>query len=271
VSLDVEGIKQGQRAMWAIGDYPDIARQIDSVAAGLVAAAAVQSGQKVLDVATGSGNVALQAAQRGAQTTGLDLTPELLDSARRRAEQAGLQVDWIEGDAEDLPFPKDNFDRVFSCFGSMFAPRHEQASGELLRVCRAGGTIGVCAWTPQGVQGQMFALMGSFMPPPPPELQPPVLWGTEQHMQKLLGREGVRLEFERRTVDFEYESIEGWLDYGERVLGPAIMIKQALEPQGRYQELRAQLATLYENANQATDGSLRFAGEYLLTLAHRDA
>ncbi|HST56722.1 MAG TPA: class I SAM-dependent methyltransferase [Solirubrobacteraceae bacterium] len=267
MTLDVEGFKQGQRMMWSIGDYPDIARHIENVATGLADAVGVQPGHAVLDVATGSGNVALAAAQLGAEVTGLDLTPELLDAARARARETGLDVTWVEGDAESLPFDPDSFDRVTSCFGAMFAPRHTQAANELLRVCRPGGTIGICAWTPEGVNGEMFRLIGSFMPPPPPELQPPVLWGTETHMRQLLGRDGTQLEFERRNATFEYPSIEGWLEYGEQKLGPAMLAKRALEPQGRYEELRDQLLALYEGFNEATDGTLRFQGEYLLTVA----
>jgi ubiquinone/menaquinone biosynthesis C-methylase UbiE len=267
MTIDVEAIKQGQRMMWSIGDYPEVARHIEDVAAKLVDATGIAAGEAVLDVATGSGNVALGAARRGAVVTGLDLTPELLDVARARATEAGLQVSWLEGDAEQLPFDADSFDRVTSCFGTMFAPRHGQAAGELLRVCRPGGTIGVCAWTPEGVNGQMFRLMGSFMPPPPPELLPPVMWGTEDHMRKLLERDGVTLEFQRAQASFRAESVQSWIEFGERNLGPAILAKRALEAQGRYQELHAELTKLYDSVNLATDGSMHFDGEYLLTVA----
>jgi ubiquinone/menaquinone biosynthesis C-methylase UbiE len=195
----------------------------------------------------------------------------LLQTARRRADEAGLEIDWLEGDAEQLPFPDGSFERVLSCFGTMFAPRHEQAAAELLRVARRGGTVGVCAWTPEGVNGQMFALMGSFMPSPPDGFQPPVLWGNEEHMRKLLDRESVELSFERRTVYFEQESVEAWIAYGEQNLGPAMMAKRALEPQGRYEELRGKLAELYERNNMSRDGGLRFGAEYLLTLARLPA
>ncbi len=149
----------------------------------------------------------------------------------------------------------------------MFAPRHEQAVGELVRVARPGATIGITAWTPEGLIGQMFRTIGSYMPPPPPELKPPVTWGEEQHVGSLFAATGAELSFERRTVTFTHDSPEGWLEYNERVLGPTIMAKAALEPQGRYDELRTELIGMYSAANEAQDGSFRADGEYLVALA----
>ena len=137
--------------------------------------------------------------------TGLDLTPKLLEAARQRAREAGLEIDFVEGDAEELPFEDRAFDRVTSCFGVMFAPRQELAAGELLRVARPGGRIVVAAWTPDGLVGNMFRTVGSFMPPPPPELKPPVMWGEEGHVRSLSGKRR-RAEFERQVVTFTHES-----------------------------------------------------------------
>ena len=215
MALDVEGFKRGQRTLWSAGDYPDIARYIESAAEHLVSAAGVGPGQDVLDVATGSGNVAIPCAKRGANVTGLDLTPELFDAARRRAREADVECEWIEGDAEELPFADDSFDRVLSAFGAMFAPRHERAAAELVRVTRPGGTIAVAAWTPEGGNGVMFKTVASHMPPPPPELKPPTMWGNEEYMRDLLGPHGVDLEFERGHVVFEAESPESWLEYND--------------------------------------------------------
>lgn len=265
--MDVAGFKQGQRAVWSAGDYPDIAQRIESAAERLVAAAGVEAGQDVLDVATGSGNVAILSAQRGANVTGLDLTPELFDAARARARAAGVECEWVEGDAEDLPYPDDSFDRVLSTFGTMFAPRHEQAAAELVRVCRPDGTIAVAAWTPEGGNGQMFKTVGSHMPAPPPELKPPTLWGTESHMRELFEPHGVELQFERDNVTFEAESPEAWLEYNERVLGPMVMARAALEPQGKWDALHSDLLELYRRLNLDDDGSFRAEGEYLMTIA----
>jgi SAM-dependent methyltransferase len=267
MALDVAAFKQTQRRIWSSGDYPDIARLIESAAAHLVRAADVQEGQDVLDVATGSGNVALVAAQRGASVTGLDITPELFEAARRRAAEAGVECEWVEGDAEELPYENDSFDRALSAFGTMFAPRHQQAASELVRVTKPGGIVAVAAWTPEGTNGQMFRTVASHMPPPPPELKPPSMWGDEQHIRSLFEPLGVKLEFERGRVDFEDESVEAWLAYGEEKLGPMVMARAALEPQGKWDALRADLEALYHSENKATDGSFRVEAEYLVTVA----
>ena len=267
MALDVAAFKQTQRRIWSSGDYPDIARLIESAAEHLVRAADVQPGHDVLDVATGSGNVALVAAQRGANVTGLDITPELFEAARRRAAEAGVDCEWIEGDAEELPFEDNSFDRALSAFGTMFAPRHERAAAELVRVTKPGGVVAVAAWTPEGTNGQMFRTVASHMPPPPPELKPPSLWGDEEHIRSLFEPLGVELEFERGQVDFADDSVEKWLAYGEEKLGPMVMARAALEPQGKWDALHADLAALYERENKATDGSFRVEPEYLVTIA----
>jgi SAM-dependent methyltransferase len=267
VTLDVAGIKQGQRAMWSAGDYPEIAQRIESAAEHVVELAGVESGHDVLDVATGSGNVALLCAQRGATVTGLDLTPELFDAARRRAAAAGVQCEWVEGDAEDLPYADGSFDRVLSTFGVMFAPRHARAASELVRVARPGGLIAVAAWTPEGGNGQMFKTVASHMPTPPPEFEPPTLWGTERHVRALFAPHGVDLTFERANVVFEGESPEAWLEYNERVLGPMVLARAALEPQGKWEALHDDLLALYRDNNLNRDGSFRAEGEYLVTVA----
>jgi SAM-dependent methyltransferase len=271
MSIDLSGIKEGQRRMWSIGDYPDIARTIARVAELVVERVGARSGESLLDVATGSGNVAIPAAIAGASVTGLDLTPRLLEVARERAAEAGVDVAFIEGDAEELPFERDSFDRVTSCFGVMFAPRQELAASELARVARPGATIVFTAWTPEGLNGRMFKTVGSHTPPPPPELESPVMWGSEGHVRSLFAPTGAELAFERKMVSFEHESPEGWLEYNERVLGPTILAKAALEPQGRWDALRDDLLALYTDGNEADDGSFRARAEYLLTVARMPA
>jgi SAM-dependent methyltransferase len=271
LSIDVSGFKQGQRAMWSTGNYPEVARRIETVAELLAERVGAGPGLQLLDVATGSGNVAIAAARAGADVTGLDLTPELLEAARRRAGEVDLDVRFVEGDAEELPFEDRSFDRVTSCFGVMFAPRHEQAAGELIRVTRPRGTIAVTAWTPDGVLGRTFRIVGSFMPPPPPELKPPFSWGDKNHVRDLFAGSGAELSLERRTVTFTHDSPESWFEYDERILGPAILAKAALEPQGRYGELREQMIDLYREVNEADDGTFRAQAEYLLTVARMPA
>jgi SAM-dependent methyltransferase len=271
MSIDVSGIKEGQRMMWTAGDYPELARTIESVAEQVVERARAKAGDKLLDVATGSGNVAIPAALAGAEVTGLDLTPKLLDVARERAAEAGVQIAFVEGDAEELPFDDRSFDRVTSCFGVMFAPRQDLAASELVRVARPGGRIVVAAWTPEGLTGRMFKTVGSYMPPPPPELTPPIMWGSEEHVRSLFAASGAELSFERQHVTFEHDSPEGWLEYNEKVLGPTILAKKALEPAGEWGALRAELVQLYVAANETDDGGFRARAEYLLTVAQLPA
>jgi SAM-dependent methyltransferase len=267
MSIDVSGIKQGQKMMWTAGDYPDLARTIASVGELVAERAKAGVGESLLDVATGSGNVAIPAAQAGANVTGLDLTPKLLEVARERATAAGVQIEFVEGDAEELPFDDRSFDRVTSCFGVMFAPRHDVAAAQLVRVARPGARIVVAAWTPEGLNGRMFKTVGSYMPPPPAEFKQPVMWGNEEHVGSLFADSGAELAFERRDVTFEAESPQKWFEYNERVLGPTIMAKAALEPQGRWEQLREELIELYVGNNEADDGSMRVRVEYLLTVA----
>lgn len=269
--FDVAGFKDGQRRMWSVGDYPEIATRIVGAADALVEQVGVQSGEQLLDVATGSGNVALAAALLGAEVTGLDLTPELLESARARATEAGVEIEWLEGDAEELPFEDSSFDRVTSCFGVIFAPRHQLATDELVRVARPGASIALAAWTPEGLNGKMFTTVGSYMPPPPAGFVPPVAWGDEDYVRGLFNDSGAVLSFERRTVTFTHDSPESWVEHNTRVLGPTILAKAALEPQGRWGELEAELIGLYQEANEAEDGTLSFQAEYLITVARLPA
>lgn len=265
--IDVSGFKEGQKAMWTAGDYPEVSRRIASVAELLAQRLGAAPGVDWLDVATGSGNVAIAAARAGADVTGLDLTPKLLDVARARAEKADLEIGFVEGDAEELPFDADSFDRVSSCFGVMFAPRQQVAAAELVRVARPGATIGVTAWSPTGFVGSSFRVSAAYMPPMPPELKPPVMWGDEEYVRSLFAGSGAEVTCERRTVTFAGESAAAWIADDERMLGPAVMAKAMLEPQGRYEQLRAEMVELYERFNEADDGSFRAQAEYLLTLA----
>ncbi len=242
-----------------------LAERISDAAEVLVERVGVEAGMDVLDVATGTGNAALPAAKRGARVTGVDLVPELLDIARERAAEVGFEVDWAEGDAQELPFRGAEFDRVLSAFGHMFAPRHERAAAELVRVCRPGGAIGFCCWTPEGVGGRLLTAMAAYAPPPPPFASPPSLWGTESHVRKLLGGNVSSLEFERHAVTFEEESAESWVDLMADSAGPLMRAKSSLGD--GWAGLRTQLITVFEDANTAEDGTLRFDQDYLLSVA----
>jgi len=258
--------KQGQRRMWSTGDFPTIAPTIQVASDAVIDRVGVAAGQDLLDVATGSGNLAIPAAQRGARVVGLDLVPELLEVARARAAAAGAEVELVEGDAENLPFEDASFDRVCSIFGAMFAPRHQQTADELVRVARPGAVIGVAAWTPEGLNGQMFRTLGAHMPPPPPELKPPVLWGDEGYVRALFSAPRIEVTCERQAVRVTWESADGWVSHCEQVLGPTVLAKAALEPEGKWDAARSDLLDLYERHNEADDGTLDAPAEYLITV-----
>jgi ubiquinone/menaquinone biosynthesis C-methylase UbiE len=219
-------LKARHRALWASGDYPAVAAElISQLGHELVRASGVRPGQRVLDVAAGSGNAAVPAAALGADVTASDLTPELFDAGRRMAAERGVDVAWVEADAEALPFPDGSFDVVLSCVGAMFAPRHQTVADELLRVTRSGGTIGMINWTPQGFIGNLFRTMAPYAPPPPPGASPPPLWGDEEHVRALLGDRVTALEMHRRSVRMDHctEPAE-FREYWKRNYGPTIAV-----------------------------------------------
>ena len=178
-------LQDRNRAVWSAGDWDAVANHIASVGPRLLDRVGIEPGMRVLDVGTGSGsNVAIPAAQRGAEVVGADITDAWFDAARRRAAEADVDVEWVIGDAEALPFADASFDRVLSTFGHMFAPHHRQAAQELLRVCKPGGSVGFTTWLTTGLAGRMFAVIGMHAPPPPPGVQPPPLWGDREHVRE---------------------------------------------------------------------------------------
>ncbi|GHJ42907.1 hypothetical protein Cs7R123_02490 [Catellatospora sp. TT07R-123] len=219
-----QALKARHRAMWALGDYPSVATEvIPELGPVLVEACGAAAGQRVLDVAAGSGNAALAAARAGAEVVASDLTPELLDTGRRAADELGLSLRWEQGDAERLPYGDAEFDVVMSCVGVMFAPHHQASADELVRVCRPGGTIGLVNWTPEGFIGQMFAVMRPYAAPPPPGAQPPPLWGSEQHVRQLFGDRVTEVRAQRRTVRVDrFQDAEAFRDFFKRCYGPTI-------------------------------------------------
>lgn len=217
-------LKGKHRAMWALGSYSSVATEvIPALGPVLVEATGIGSDDRVLDVAAGSGNVAIPAALTGAKVVASDLTPELLEIGRGLAAEAGVTLDWREGDAEALPFEDASFDAVLSCVGVMFAPHHQASADELVRVCRPGGRIGLISWTPQGFIGQMFATMKPYAAPPPPGAQPPPLWGNEIHVRELLGDRVEDVVAERRKLVVDrFQSGAEFRDYFKANYGPTI-------------------------------------------------
>jgi ubiquinone/menaquinone biosynthesis C-methylase UbiE len=260
---DFQALTEVQKAIWDAGDLPALAPLLEDASAAVVDRLGVAADHDYLDVATGSGNAAILGARRGARTTGLDLVPRLIDAARQRSADEGLDVEWLVGDAQDLPFADDSFDRVSSVFGAMFAPDHPRAAAELVRVCRPGGLVAVTAWTPEGLNGRMFMRLGQIMGPPPEGVQPPILWGTEDHVRELFA--GHEVETERRMLVMEHESMEAWQEEAEAKIGSLVLAKAALEPQGRWGEVRDEMRAIYDEANEATGGAVRVKAEYLLT------
>lgn len=261
-------MQQINRTVWSAGNWDQVADYVGGVGPGLLDAIGVEPGMRLLDVGTGSGgSVAIPAALRGARVVGSDITSTHFDAARERAKVAGVSVEWVEADALELTFEDGSFDRVCSTFGHMFAPNHGLAAAELVRVCKPGGAIGFCAWTPDGLIGRMFRITASYMPPPPEGALPPPLWGTEEHVRELLEPLGVELSFERKINAFREESMELYSDRFEANFGPMVMAKAALGD--RWPELRAETDELFAAENKATDGSVHLEGEYLQTIARK--
>ena len=219
-------LKQKHRAMWASGDYPTLASDlIWELGPRAVAAADVRPGERVLDVAAGSGNAAIPAALRGAMVVATDLAPELFDAGRRLATEAGAELEWREADAEALPFADDAFDAVLSTVGVMFAPHHQVAADELVRVTKPGGRLALINWTPQGFIGRMFATMKPFAAPLPEGAQPAPLWGDEQHVRDLFGDRVTDVTAERQTVEIDrFDTGEEFRDYFKHHYGPTIAV-----------------------------------------------
>jgi SAM-dependent methyltransferase len=264
-------LKARHRAMWASGDYPSMVETfLLPLGPRLVDACEIKPGHRVLDVAAGTGNASLPAAARGATVTASDLTPELLEAGRGRAEAEGLELEWVAADAEALPFETAAYDVVMSAIGAMFAPRHQSAADELARVCRPGGTIGVLSWTPEGMIGDLFRTMGPYAPPPPPGAQPPPLWGSQGHVTNLLA-EHVDLHTLRRGV-LEVTAFERPRDFGEHFkarYGPTIATHGNARRTGREREFEAALDRFFEDWNSGTPGHARFELEYLIAVGTR--
>ena len=259
------------RVMWSLGDFTRAGAEQVVVGERLCRAIDIHPGQRVLDVAAGSGNAALAAARRGARVTATDFVPRLLQAAARRAEAEGLELETLEADAQSLPFPDGAFDVVLSTFGVMFAPDQARAAAELLRVCRSGGHIGLTAWTPTSVMAATQAIAGRFAPfPPIPGARSPIEWGTETRVRELLGSGVTELTAQVLTTDMCGISPAGRVEFNRAYVGPTKAIFDRLDPAAQ-QDLATELADCLEQFNRATDGTLVAPAEYLQLLAIRAA
>jgi SAM-dependent methyltransferase len=271
ISTIDRALKDRHRTMWGLGHYPAVATEvIPTLGPILVRASGIRRGDRVLDVAAGSGNASIPAALTGAHVVASDLTPSLLDEGRRQAAALEVKLRWTEADAEALPFADDAFDAVLSCVGVMFAPHHQASADEMLRVCRPGGRIALINWTPEGFVGQMFAAMKPFVPAPPPSSQPAPLWGNESHVRALFGDRVTDVVAERQTVRVRrFIDPAGFRDYFRSRYGPTVAAYDAIagEPE-RVAALDRALADLVRRHDHGR-GTTVMDWEYLLLTARK--
>ena len=264
---NLTAIKDRQQRTWTSGNYARIGNTLVIMGELLCEAVNVHAGDKVLDVATGSGNTAISAARRFCDTTGIDYVPELIEHARKRAEVEGVEVTFEVGDAENLPYPDASFDVVLSTLGVMFAPDQERAAEELLRICRPGGKIGLANWTPDGFIGHMFRTLGKHVPPPP-GIKPPPLWGTEERLRELLGEGVASLEVMQRSYKWRYPSVGHFVEYFRTYYGPTLKAFESLDRDGQ-EALAKDLEELFERWNTSDDATLIVPSDYLEVIAVR--
>jgi SAM-dependent methyltransferase len=257
---DAERSKLEARAVWSSGNYDAVAKGILEVGRAVVEAVAVRRGERVVDVACGTGNAAIPAALAGGRVIGVDLVSAMFAAAERRAADAGVEIDWVEGDAEALPFENGSFDVALSTFGLMFAPRQGVAATEMARVVREGGRIGLASWTPEGTVGGLFGVLERHLPATDPS---PMLWGREGHVREYFAGSGFDLHFERRALrlnpDIDVEEAAGFY-LGS--FGPLVRARQRLEPEGRWEAAAAELVP-------AIESMMRTPPEYLLVTGNK--
>jgi ubiquinone/menaquinone biosynthesis C-methylase UbiE len=258
---DLATMKIKQQAAWSSGDYAVVGTTLQIVGEHLCEALDLRSGQKVLDVAAGNGNVTLAAARRWCDVVSTDYVPSLLKRGRARATADGLDVAFKEADAEALPFDDGSFDAVVSTFGVMFTPNQDKAAGELARVCRSGGKIGLANWTPAGFIGQMFKTLGKYLPPPA-GAKSPALWGTQARLDEMFGSASRSIDIAPRMFNFRYRSAEHFVDLFKTYYGPMLKAFAALDT-AKQKSLHEDLLALIAGLNKADDGTMVVPAEYL--------
>jgi ubiquinone/menaquinone biosynthesis C-methylase UbiE len=267
-------IKSAHRAMWALGDYHRFATStVWQLGPVLVDACGIAAGQRLLDVAAGTGNVAIRAAKAGADVVASDLTPENFEAGRRAARAEGIELEWVEADAEALPFDDGEFDVVTSCFGAIFAPNHQAVADELLRVCRPGGVIGMINFTAEGAGGDFFGTLAPYAPPPPPGAESPLLWGGEEHVRALFGNRVASLEMTRDEYAERAESLRHYYELFKETFGPMVAIRASLAAQPeRAAALERDFLDFAGRWNRGTpEGRIDIPYEYLLIVARTRA
>jgi SAM-dependent methyltransferase len=260
-SINLKDLKTRQHSAWSSGDYAVVGTTLQIVGEQLCESLDLRAGQHVLDVAAGNGNASLAAARRWCDVVSTDYVASLLERARMRATAEALPVRFREADAEALPFEAATFDVVVSTFGVMFTANHEQAAAELVRVCKPAGKIGLANWTPEGFIGQLFKVLGKYLPPPAGS-KSPALWGTAHYLGQLFGASAVSIQAEPRHFVFRYRSAEHFVDIFKAYYGPMLKAFAALDAAGQ-QGLRRDLIALIESMNRGNDGSMAVPSEYL--------
>ncbi|MGH7054240.1 MAG: class I SAM-dependent methyltransferase [Stellaceae bacterium] len=258
---DLASLKSRQRGVWSAGDYALIGSTLQIVGESLCEALDLSAGARVLDVAAGNGNASLAAARRWCDVTSTDYVPALLARGQARAAANGLDIAFEEADAEALPFADASFDAVLSTFGVMFTPDQDKAAAEMLRVCRSGGKIGLANWTPEGFVGQIFKIIGRYLPPPA-GTRSPALWGTRERLDELFGAGAASIAAPPRHFMFRYRSPEHFIDVFGTCYGPMLKALSALDEASR-RRLLADLMALIARLNRAKDGTMTVPGEYL--------
>ena len=266
MSSDLTNSQDSDRALWAAGDYDAVAELIWDVGAAVASAVPIEAGMRVLDVATGTGNVAIRAAQAGAEVVGLDIAPELFEAGRRRAGEAGVEVEWVEGDAEALPFEDDSFDRVLTAFGTTYTTEHDQAANELVRVCKPGGEIVMANWCPGSIPARISSLLRRLEMEETRSAIDPSEWGTHGHPRRVLGGQLV-LAIEPGSIDLVFESVDAALAHYEENFGPLVVARREVDPQ-LYENLRRELRAWIEEADKG-EGETRITASYLLVVGHK--
>lgn len=265
---DIAAIKERSRQVWSLGDYGRVAALLEPAAAALVDACAVSAGQEVLDVAAGNGNFAVLAAREGASVVALDLSPSQVELGRARSRAEGLSIEWVEGDAEDMPFEDERFDCVGSVFGAMLTPQPGVVAREMFRVVRPGGTVGMANWTQDGFQARLFGMFASYAPVQQEVPRPTDVWGTEELVHRHLDDLAASLTIERGTMRWEGESPEAMFDTQTQTAGPQVALRRAL-PEERWEEMRREALEVIRGAAVPVDGGIAVEGDYLVVVARK--
>ena len=263
---DYAAMKEGTKALWSLGDYSQIEKFTHTASAALLDACAISAGQEVLDVAAGTGNLALLAAAEGASVVASDLTPKLIERGKQRTAEAGVDIEWVAADAEHLPFENERFDCTVSVFGAMFAPRPRRTAEEMFRVTRPGNTVGMANWTPEGFNGRVFAMMNEYAPRAQ-GVPAPIEWGSEGAVRERFDGLAGTLELDHRHASLDFDSVDNLFAFWENA-GPTVAAKQMLGPE-IYDETRRRFQEIVDEFNQADDGGVRIESEYLLVVARK--